>query len=362
MRLYIIRDDGSKENIYKEFAMANCLVTGGAGFVGSHLAEKLVHLGHKVLVLDDLRSGYMRNLRWCMDEKTWSDVSRLGFSDADIRMDLGLGMVFYKGSVTDASLLASVFHEHKIQAVFHLAAIVSVPYSVSHEEETYAINLQGTQKVLEAAAAAGCTTMVHAGSAAEYGDRSPVPAPEAYVTGDVEQQSPYGKTKYMAGRHVADASGLRGVSLRFFNIYGPRQDPASQYSGVISKFMACAAKGEDLPVCGDGEQTRDFVFVGDVVRAYLCAAGLGGSAVAAYTGERIFNVGGGSRISVNELAEAVIRVSGTSGRIKHVAERPGDIRHSCADISRARHGIGWEPEVPLKTGLEITYDWYKVSM
>lgn len=341
--------------------MANCLVTGGAGFVGSHLVEKLVHLGHNVLVLDDLRSGYMRNLRWCMSERTWNSASLSKFSDPDLRMELGNGVVFYKGSVTDDAVLLSILREQKIQAVFHLAAIVSVPYSVSHEEETFSINMQGTVKVLQAAIAAGCPTMVHAGSAAEYGDRAPVPATEAYVTQQVQQQSPYGKTKYMAGRHVADAGGLRGVSLRFFNIYGPRQDPASQYSGVISKFMACAAKGEDLPICGDGEQTRDFVFVGDVVRAYLCAAGLENPAIIAHKGERIFNIGGGNRVSINQLAQAVIEVSGAPSRIRHVAERPGDIRHSCADISRARQGIGWKPEVTLEQGLEVTYEWYKMS-
>lgn len=342
--------------------MAEFLVTGGAGFVGSHLVEKLVHLGHRVVVLDDLRSGYLRNLRWCMDEKTWNTVSRIGPQSMDCRKDLNAQIVFYRGSITDEAALATVFQNHNFEAVFHLAAIVSVPYSVSHEQETITVNLHGTQKVIEAAAKARCAALVHAGSAAEYGDQAPVPAPEFYVTDEIKQQSPYGRTKYLAGRHTAEAKGLRGVSLRFFNIYGPRQDPTSQYSGVISKFMSCAAKGENLPICGDGLQTRDFIFVGDVVRAYLCAAGVENpGALEKFPGERIFNIGGGTRITINQLAESVVKVSGSPSRITHITERPGDIRHSCADISKAQKGLGWKPEVGLESGLEITYAWYKMS-
>ncbi len=343
--------------------MSDYLVTGGAGFVGSHLVEKLAHLGHRVAVLDDLRSGYLRNLRWCMDEKTWTGISRLGNHSAPCRRDLGPQVTFFKGSVTESKDLESVFREFSIQAVFHLAAIVSVPYSVSHEQETCEVNLQGTQNVIAAASAAGCPALVHAGSAAEYGDAAPVPVPETYLRGAIEQRSPYGRTKFLAGRAVSDAPGIRGVSLRFFNIYGPRQDPTSQYSGVISKFMSCASKGEDLPVCGDGLQTRDFVFVGDVVRAYLHAAGIEEQdRIGSYSGERIFNVGGGSRVTVNELAAAVIKASGAASKILHVAERPGDIRHSCADIARIRQGLNWSPEVGLEHGLGITFAWYKMGV
>lgn len=337
------------------------LITGGAGFVGSHLAEALVDSGQTAVILDDLRSGYMRNLAWGTRPPQGKAAGELDANPRSGRHDLGPDLVFWKGSVTDRDFVKTVMDAHNIDFVFHLAAIVSVPYSVSHEAETQEVNVTGTRVIAECAARMGCRGMAHAGSAAEYGDSAPVPVEEAFLDTPVEQSSPYGKTKYAASRFTASLEGeLKGVSLRCFNIYGPRQDPTSQYSGVISKFMDCAAKGEDLPICGDGKQTRDFVYVADVVRAYLFAAGLAPeSGMAQYAGERIFNVASGKRITVEELAQTVVRVSQTSAGITHVAERPGDIRHSCASVQRNKDATGWEPLTDLEEGLSQTYAWYK---
>jgi UDP-glucose 4-epimerase len=339
--------------------MATFLVTGGAGFVGSHLTELLLELKHTVCVLDDLRSGYIRNLKGCSDPVFWNAAAEIGTASPDCILPLGKELVFYKGSITNSALVDSLLANHSIDTIFHLAAIVSVPYSCAHEEETIRINYDGTRTLCELARMNGCRALVHAGSSAEYGDLAPLPAREQYITGKTMQNSPYGRTKYKAGRFVAGQREIIGTSLRCFNIFGPRQDPTSQYSGVISKFMECVTHRKQMTVFGDGEQTRDFIYVKDVAAAYCAAAGLTGTTSAGTETERIFNVGSGAPISINRLAEKVISLSGVKVPIANISPRLGDIKHSFADISRIQDTLSWRPRTGLEEGLKETYAWYK---
>ncbi|MDI6719427.1 MAG: SDR family oxidoreductase [Methanomicrobiales archaeon] len=302
------------------------VVTGGAGFIGSHLSEALRERGD-VIILDDLSSGKEANIRHLLD---------------------GDRVRFIEGSVTDLHLLQDVFRG--TDCIFHQAAIASVPRSVADPIATHAVNATGTLNVLVAARDAGVPKVVLASSSAVYGDDPTLPKHEGMLPNPL---SPYAAQK-ATGEYYASAFsalfGLRTVCLRYFNVYGPRQDPASEYAAVIPKFTACLLAGEPPLIHGEGSQTRDFVFVQDVVRANIAAM------ESDATG--IFNIAGGTPLSVNDLARMIQEILGTDLEPVHGAARPGDIRDSYADIARARERLGWRPRYPLKEGLARTVDWF----
>jgi UDP-glucose 4-epimerase len=288
------------------------LITGGAGFVGSHLAEALVE-ENEVRVLDDLSGGS--------------------------REHVPEGADLVEGDVCDEETVAEAMDGADL--AFHEAALVSVEESVENPPESNRVNAAATVALLEAARDEDARVVL-ASSAAVYGHPDSVPVSE----GDPkEPTSPYGIDKLALdhyARRYNDLYGLETVPLRYFNVYGPRQNP--EYSAVVNVFFRQAASGGPLTVEGDGEQTRDFVHVRDVVRANLLAA----------TTDRVgepFNVGTGGSVTVNELAETVVEVTNSDAEVTHVDPRPGDIRHSEADISKAREELGYEPTVSLDEGL-----------
>src|SRR6516225_6835861 len=289
------------------------LVTGGGGFIGSNTVDELVRRGHGVVVLDDLSSGKEENL-------------------ADVRSKI----TFMKGSVTDIEAVQKAMHQ--AEYVIHLAARTSVPRSVKDPLETNRINVEGTLNVLVAARDFRVKRLVFAASSSAYGETPTLPKVEIMQPMPI---SPYGVTKYVGelyGQAFLKCYGLETVSLRYFNIFGPRQDPGSPYSGVLAKF--CTAFLEDSPpvVFGDGEQTRDFTFVDNAVYANLLAC------EAPNVAGKVFNVGCGERISLNQVLAALRKISGNALEAKYEAPRDGDIRDSQADISEARRYLGYEPQ------------------
>lgn len=312
-----------------------CLVTGAAGFVGSHLTEKLLSLGYSVVGVDNFFTGHRENMASFQKHPNFT---------------------FYERSVTEAGLLRKLQKRHaSLDRCFHLAAIVSVPYSTDHPEETLEINYAATRRLLKEAEDLGMQKFVFAGSAAEYGNDQRLPLREEYATEETQRLSPYGEAKFLASRCVA--ASPKGVALRFFNIYGPRQDPRSPYSGVISRFFELGIRGESLTIFGDGEQTRDFIYISDVVNAYLCVAGLFTPADPALTG--IYNVGTGTCTSISDLAEIIRKLTANPSPLAFLPERPGDIRHSLSSIDRLSKKTIWKPEVSLDEGLRKTMEWFK---
>jgi len=308
--------------------MKKYLVTGGAGFIGSHIAEALVERGDAVRVLDNLSTGKMENLA--------GFLPRLEFIEGDIR-DLDTCRKAVAGVAT----------------VFHQAALASVVRSVADPVLCDAINVRGTLNMLVAAREAGVKSFVLASSSAVYGDD---PAPAKVEGREGKPASPYGVSKlvdekYAQVFHVLH--GLNAVALRYFNVFGPRQDPTSEYSAVIPLFITKMLRGERPTIYGDGAQSRDFVYVGDVVRANLAAASSSAAA-----GE-VLNVAGGAGTTVNGLLEAVNGVLGTTIEAVHAAPRPGDILHSTADIAKAKRLLGFEPGLTFRQGLEKTVAWYR---
>ena len=288
------------------------LVTGGAGFIGSHLVRRLAPVAD-VRVLDDLSTG------------TPDAVPE--------------GVDLQVGDVTDRSQVEAAMAD--VDVVFHEAAQVSVDRSVAAPTKTHAANATGTLSVLEGARQHDARVVV-ASSAAVYGQPETVPVGERHRTAP---RSPYGVAKLAADRYAsvyADLYGLHAVSLRYFNVYGPGQ--SGEYAGVIDTFLSQARRGEPLTIEGDGDQTRDFVHVDDVVRANLLAA-------TAEAGGRAINVGTGQRVTILELAERIRSVTGSESTIEHLPPREGDVRHSCADVSTARSVLGFEPRVSLSAGL-----------
>jgi UDP-glucose 4-epimerase len=297
------------------------LVTGGAGFIGSHLVRALLARGDEVRVLDDLSSGRRERLADVLD-----------------RVDLRVG------DVRDRLAVAAAVDG--CRAVSHQAAIVSVPRSIADPLETVEVNLVGTARVLAAAIGAGAERFVLASSAAVYGD---APGGARDEDDRLDPLSPYAVSKLAAEDLVALASrrhGLVGVSLRYFNVYGAGQAADSAYAAVVPRFAADVALGRPPIVHGDGEQTRDLCHVTDVARANLAAL----DAPAATAGE-VFNVGVGRATSVNELAAALVRLSGRALAPRHDEPRPGDVRHSLAAVERARRALGFSALVSLEEGL-----------
>ncbi|MFZ9935899.1 MAG: NAD-dependent epimerase/dehydratase family protein [Luteolibacter sp.] len=295
------------------------LVTGGAGFIGSHIVESYQDRTDEIRVLDSLRSGHRRNLE-------------------------GLAHTFIEGSVTDRALVREAVRG--VDLVFHMAALVSVPESMEKPLECVDINVRGLLHVLEESAAAGVRKLVFASSAAVYGDNPAVPKVETMLP---EPKSPYAITK-LDGEYYLDMFRREGrletAALRFFNVFGPRQDPKGAYAAAVPIFIEKAVRGEDLTIFGDGGQTRDFIHVTDIVSALSFAAETSGVA-------GVFNAGYGGQITINELAEKIIAAAGSPSRIIHAAERPGDVRHSRASAGKLM-AAGWQPRHSLDEGLAGT--------
>jgi UDP-glucose 4-epimerase len=314
-----------------------CVLTGVAGFVGSHLAERLLALGHRVVGVDNLSTGHRANMA---------------------SFERHPSFTFYERSIMESGLLTDLGRSYpEIRHVFHLAAIVSVPYSVAHSEETLAVNHQATLTLLGEARQLNFNTFVFAGSAAEYGTDARLPLRESYATATTQHLSPYGESKFLASTAVAKSIQPCGIALRCFNIYGPRQDPSSPYSGVISRFMECGCAGRALTVFGDGQQTRDFIYVADVVEAYVYAAGLTAPSNPKPVTAGVYNVATGEQTSVLELATIIRDLTGNRQDLIFSPERPGDIRHSYAVVERLKQASGWVPQVSLKEGLQQTLAW-----
>lgn len=307
-----------------------CVVTGVAGFVGSHLAERLLARGCAVVGVDNFFSGRLQNMLSFQEHPDFS------FCMADIR---------------EPNLLERLKRDRPdLSYCFHLAAIVSVPFSMEYPERTMETNYSATARLVEEAHRLKFNAFIFAGSAAEYGDDPRTPLLEGYATEETSHLSPYGRSKFLASREVA--AHPRGTALRFFNIYGPRQDPGSPYSGVISRFIDAAANGRPFTIFGDGRQTRDFVYVADVVDAYIRAAGLGEGSRETLGG--VYNIGTGKSTTILELADAIGEAHGSNTGLQFLPERPGDIRHSLAAVDRFRDLTGWDAGVGLSDGLRNT--------
>lgn len=300
------------------------LVTGGSGFIGSHIVEHYQGKAEEIRVLDNLRTGYRKNLD-------------------------GLQCTFIEGSITDRELVRKAVQG--VDYIFHMAALVSVPESMAKPGECVDINVHGLLNVLEEAAAAGVKKLVFASSAAIYGDNPTVPKLETMYP---EPKSPYAITK-LDGEYYLNmfrAEGrLETAAIRFFNVFGPRQDPKGAYAAAVPIFIEKAVKGEDITVFGDGEQTRDFIYVKDIVGALSFAVETPG-----VTG--VFNAGYGGQITINKLANQIIGNAGTSSKVLHAAERAGDVKHSRASADKLL-AAGWKPKHTLEEGLAATFDFFK---
>lgn len=303
------------------------LITGGSGFIGSHIVEHYQESADEIRVLDNLRTGYRHNLD-------------------------GLRHTFIEGSVTDRERVRRAVEG--VDYVFHLAAMVSVPESMAKPGECVDINVQGLLNVLEESSAAGVGKLVFASSAAVYGDSPTVPKLETMLP---EPKSPYAITK-LDGEHYLGMFQREGrletAALRFFNVFGPRQDPQGAYAAAVPIFIEKVVRDGDITVFGDGGQTRDFIYVKDIVGALRFAVETPG-----VTG--VFNVGYGGQITINDLANELIKAAASSSRILHAPERAGDVRHSRASADRLR-AAGWAPRHTLDEGLARTLEFFKGRM
>jgi UDP-glucose 4-epimerase len=307
--------------------MEHCLVTGGAGFIGSHLVDFLAARGYPVRVFDNFDTGQRSNLA------------------------NATGAEIVEGDVSDADAVAQAMKG--ITVVYHLAALASVQASIENPPATHRICATGTLNVLDAARKAGVRRVVYAASASAYG----IPASDVQSESDpVRPLSPYAAAKLAGEEYMqafAASFGIETVSLRFFNIFGPRQRADSPYSGVIAIFTGLMTAGKPPMVFGDGLQSRDFTYVADVVQALTKAA-----KVPNISGN-VYNVGTGRSVTLLDLVAALNRQLGTNFKPKHAPERAGDIRHSRADISRTRKDLGYEPGVLFEDGLRETLNWYR---
>lgn len=308
------------------------LVTGGAGFIGSHLVRALLDRGDEVAVLDDLSTGRRSNLAGL---------------EGRIR--------FVEGDAADPAPAAEACRG--AEAVFHLAAIPSVPRSVEDPVGTSRANVLATISVLAAARAAGARRLVFASSSSVYGETPGLPKEEGMPAVPI---SPYGVAKAAAEsftRIWPALHGLETVSLRFFNVFGPRQDPTSPYAAVIPRFVAAALRGRRATIFGDGRQTRDFTYVENVVAALLLAA----AAPAEKASGRVFNVAAGRETSLLDLLESLGRIVGRAVEADHAPARAGDIRRSVASIGAARDALGYDPRVDVTEGLRRTVEHYRAN-
>lgn len=305
------------------------VVTGGAGFIGSHIVEYWSNQNAEVHVLDNLRSGFEKNLH--------------GFKN----------VTFQKGSITDKNFVNKVLENTNY--VFHLAALISVPESLEKPDECLEINVKGLLNVLDAAKNHGIEKVVHSSSAAIYGDDPRLPKD---ISMKPKPQTPYGITKLDGEYYLQmyfEQYGLPTTSLRYFNVFGPRQDPKSQYAAAIPIFVYKALKNEPITIFGDGEQTRDFVYVKDVVAANVLAA-----TTKNVTG--VFNVANENAITINDLAKLIIKTTNSKSEIIYQPTRPGDIKHSLASIKETREYLKFNPSHNLTSSLETTIKYFESLM
>jgi len=307
------------------------LVTGGAGFIGSHISAALMAEGARVRILDDLSTGHRENIE-----------------------EIGGDLEFIEGSVADEQLLNKVLKN--VEVVFHEAAIPSVPRSVESPRQTHLASVDGTFSLLLAARDRRVRRVVYAASSSAYGDQPTLPKAEQMLP---DPLSPYAVAK-LVGEYYCQVFtrvyGLETVSLRYFNVFGPRQDPGSQYSGVVSRFISTLLSDERPVIYGDGEQSRDFTYIDNVVAANLTAA------TAKEASGKVINVANGQRITLNELLEELKDLTGKKDvTAEYLEPRVGDVRHSLADITLARQFLGYESKVELREGLQRTIDWWKSS-
>lgn len=303
------------------------LVTGGAGFIGSHLAAALLARGDSVRIADNLSTGYRHNLH------------------------VNPGVEFMEGDLADAAFAERAVHG--VDLVLHQAAIPSVPRSVKDPVTSHRANIDATLNVLTAARAAGVRRVVYAGSSSAYGDTPVLPKREDMPP---NPRSPYALQKLVGEQYCqlfTRLYGLETVTIRYFNVFGPRQDPTSAYSGVISQFASALTEGRRPTIYGDGGQTRDFTYIDNVVDGVLRA-----SEAPDANGE-VINVATGGRISLLELFETMKKVTGADVEPVFAEARAGDVRDSQADISKAKRLLGYEPRVPFADGLSKTIEWYR---
>jgi len=307
------------------------VVTGGAGFIGSHIASALSANGARVRVLDDLSTGHRENIE-----------------------EIGGDIDFIEGSVADENVLKKALDGAEL--VFHEAAIPSVPRSVAEPTQTHIASVDGTFSLLLAARDQKVRRVVYAASSSAYGDQPVLPKSEQMAP---DPLSPYAVAK-LVGEYYCQVFtrvyGLETVSLRYFNVFGPRQDPGSQYSGVVSRFISCLLGNERPVIYGDGEQSRDFTYIENVVAANLSAASSTGAV------GKVINVANGARITLNELLAELKDLTGKQDvTAEYLEARVGDVRHSLADITMARELLSYESKVDLREGLKRTIHWWKTS-
>jgi UDP-glucose 4-epimerase len=309
-----------------------CLVTGGAGFIGSHIIKNLLKLGYETVCLDNFDPSYSikskeRNIAPFLDNENFELV---------------------KGDIRDRDLLKKTIID--TDYIFHEAALVSVVESMKDPVKTIEINTIGTLNILEAALIGKVNKVIIASSAAVYGDDPKLPKKESMKP---FPKSPYAISKldceYAAGIYFKE-HGLRTTCLRYFNVYGPGQDPTSPYAAAIPIFLRKALKNEDILIYGDGKQTRDFIFIEDIVAANVMAMSKGDG--------KVLNAANGIAISINAIAKDIIRITGSKSTISYAQERSGDIKHSLADISRIRK-MGFKPGYTMNEGLEKTIEWFR---
>jgi nucleoside-diphosphate-sugar epimerase len=309
--------------------MAHYLVTGGAGFIGSHLAEELVRRGERVRVVDNLVTGKRHNL---------THLPAVEFIEGDLA-EAGVARRAVAG----------------VEYVLHQAAIPSVPRSVQDPVTSHRANVDGSLNLLVAARDAGVRRVVYAGSSSAYGDTPTLPKVETMPPAPL---SPYALQKLVGEQYCqlfTRLYGLETVTIRYFNVFGPRQDPSSPYSGVISLFISALSEGQRPTIFGDGEQTRDFTYVANVVDGVLRACR------AERASGEVINVATGGRVSLNQLFRTLRDLLGADVEPIHADARPGDVRHSQADIGKARRLLGYEPIVGFEAGLTRTIEWFRSS-
>lgn len=307
------------------------LVTGGAGFIGSHIVDRLVELGCRVRVLDDLSSGVLKNL-----EKSKSKID------------------FIKGDIRNQEILDKALEN--IDMISHQAALRSVPESVANPWSYNDVNVNGTLNLFLKAKASGIKKIVCASSSSIYGERSEFPEKESDA---VKPPSPYGATKLIVEHYSQVFGNLYGmdiVNLRYFNVYGPRQSLNNEYSIIVPKFINCLLKNERPPIYGDGSQERDFIFISDVVEANILALSKPG------TERDVFNIGADSPKSINYLLEKLKEIVNSPIEAEYLPPRPADVSKTHASINKAKEFLGWEPKISFPEGLKQTLNWFKNEM
>ena len=310
--------------------MAHYLVTGGAGFIGSHIVRRLIADGHRVRVLDNLSTGNM--------DKLADVIDRVEFIEGDLRQE------------ADCRAACA-----GVEMVFHEAALPSVPRSVEDPQTFHANNIDGTFQLFLAAKEAGCRRIIYAASSSAYGDQPTQPKRETMLPAPL---SPYALNK-LVGEYYArvfyESYGLETISLRYFNVFGPHQDPESQYAAAIPAFVSAILKGEQPLIYGDGEQTRDFTHIDNVVEANMLAA------AAKTTRGQVINVACGQSVTINQVINTINKLLGTDLKPRYTPPRAGDVMHSLADVTLAREVIGFEPHLMFEDGLARAIEWYKAN-